>query len=271
MPESFDERCERYSIERNAAEQERDANQERCERYRKERDLARRERDASDKRYTSCWQSVSQRRNPNWERRCKQHESKLLDLNGQVCDVEQQLFIAQEQLTQLQRNKPSGAVRRLPGQPYTTVKKSVIEFQDRVLESSRKQLIAKDMRVQALTVELKRLRQEQGVRPVEQLFTGVYVQTEGLQEAWELVLCKLELAESRPRCQITDLQHLRALELIELEFLDSEVVLRRGLQQKEAMIRRGFEEESALAMGQVRRVRGVKGRQRHRRGRLTVS
>ena len=271
MPESLDERCERYRIERNAAEQERDANQERCERYRKEHDLARRERDANDKRYTSCQQSVAQRRNPNWERRCKQHESKLLDLNGQVRDLEQQSLIAQEQLTQLQRVKPSGAVRRLPGEPCTTVKESVIEFQDRVLESSRKQLIAKDMRVQALTVELKRLRQEQGVRPVEQLFTGVYVQTEGLQEAWELALCKLELSESKPRCQITDLQHLRALELMELEFLDSEVVLRRGLQQKEAMIRRGFEEESALALGQVRRVRRVKGGRRHRRGRLTVS
>ena len=150
-------------------------------------------------------------------------------------------------------------------------KESVIEFQDRVLESSGNQLTAKDMRVQALTVQLNRLHQEQGVRPVEQLFTGVYVQTEGLQEAWEVALCKLELSESKPRCQITDLQHLRALELMELEFQDSEVVLRRGLQQKEAMIRRGFEEESALALGQVRRVGRVKGGRRHRRGRLTVS
>ena len=98
-----------------------------------------------------------------------------MDLNGQVRDSEQQLLIAQEQLSQLQRIKPSGAVRRLPGEPYTTVKESVIQFQDIVLESSKKQLIAKDMRVQALTVELKRLRQEKGVRPVEQLFTGVYV------------------------------------------------------------------------------------------------
>ena len=186
-----------------------------------------------------------------------------MNLNGQVRDLEQQLLIAQEQLTQLQRVKLSGAVRRLPGEPYTTVKESVIKFQDRVLESSRKQLIAKDMRVQALTVKLKRLRQEQGVRPAEQLFTGVYVQTEGLREAWELALCKLELSESKPHCQITDLQHLRALELMELEYLDSEVVLRRGLQQKEAMIRRAFEEESALALGQGRRVRRVKGGQRH--------
>ena len=154
-----------------------------------------------------------------------------MDLNEQVRDLEQQLLIAQKQLTQLQRVKPSGAVRRLPGEPYTTVNESVIEFQDRVLESSRKQLIAKDMCVQALTVELKRLRQEQGVRPSEQCFTGVYVQTEGLQEAWELALCKLELSDSKPRCQITNLQHLRALELMELDFLDSEVVLRRGLQQ----------------------------------------
>ena len=113
------------------------------------------------------------------------------------------------------------------------------------------------MRVQALTVELERLRQEQGIRLVEQLFIGVYVQTEGLQEAWELALCRLELSESKPSFQITKLQHLGALEFMELEFLDSEVVLRRGLQQKKAMIRRGFEEESALALGQVRWVRPV--------------
>ena len=90
----------------------------------------------------------------------------MFDLNGQVRDSEQQLLIAQEQLTQLQRIKPSGAVRRLPSEPYTTLKESVIQFQDRVLESSRKQHMSKDMRVQALTVELKGLRQEQGVRPV---------------------------------------------------------------------------------------------------------